>query len=37
MLQIELAQAFIDTLAYFLLPFAILYVITWVTSLFRSR
>lgn len=31
-----LAQTFIDVLAWFLVPFAILLAVTWVVSLFRS-
>lgn len=33
--MIELAQAFIDVLAWFLYPFAVIVAVTWVVSLFR--
>ena len=34
---LTLAQAFIDVLAWFLYPFAIMVGVTWVVSLFRSH
>lgn len=31
----DFAQAIVDVLAWFLAPFAVILVVTWVTSLFR--
>ena len=33
--MVQLAQAFIDVLAWFLVPFATIVGVTWVVSLFR--
>lgn len=33
--MILLAQSFVDVLAWFLLPFAVMLAVTWVVSLFR--
>lgn len=33
----QLAQAFVDVLAWFLIPFATILAVTWVVSLFRRQ
>ena len=33
--MLQLAQAFVDVLAWFLIPFATILAVTWVASLFR--
>lgn len=33
--MVQLAQAFVDVLAWFLLPFALVVAVNWLVSLFR--